>query len=476
MVSTFIENDDYGEGSRLQQMLKRIGFVSTRFAGTDGVTLESGKWAEVFEQNGHSCFWFAGKLDHGAKKSLLVSEAFFQHEKNRWINDRIFGKKGRKSEVTRAIHELRSFLKTKLHEFIDGFHIDLLIAENALSIPMHVPLGLALTETIAETQIPTIGHHHDFFWERIRFSVNAVSDYLSMAFPPHLPRIAHVVINSDAQEQLAHRTGISSVVIPNVLDFENPPGVDSNRARVFRESIGLEPDDILILQPTRIIQRKGIEHAIELVKELKDPRCKLVVSHEAGDEGFEYAEWLKAYACEHQVDLRLIKTRNGNSHADGKAREKLYSLWDVYPYADFITYPSQYEGFGNAFLEAIYFKKPMLVNRYATFVRDIEPQGFDLAVMDGFLSRKTVDTVVETLRSPERKEKMVNTNYAVAARHYSYSVLRNHLNTIMTGFFGDAVQKLTGKRHRVQYPNSQSMPAPVSLDAFDTRNCRRPAA
>jgi hypothetical protein len=43
---------------------------------------------------------------------------------------------------------------------------------------MHVPLGLALTETIVETQIPTIAHHHDFHWERIRFSVNAVSDYI----------------------------------------------------------------------------------------------------------------------------------------------------------------------------------------------------------------------------------------------------------------------------------------------------------
>ena len=81
MVSTFIEDDYHGEGTRLQQMLKRIGFVSTRFAGTDGVTLESGKWAEIFEQNGHSCFWFAGKLDHGARKSLLVSEAFSSMKK-----------------------------------------------------------------------------------------------------------------------------------------------------------------------------------------------------------------------------------------------------------------------------------------------------------------------------------------------------------------------------------------------------------
>jgi len=41
-------------------MAKHIGFVSTRFAGTDGVTLESSKWADVLQQNGYRCFWFAG--------------------------------------------------------------------------------------------------------------------------------------------------------------------------------------------------------------------------------------------------------------------------------------------------------------------------------------------------------------------------------------------------------------------------------
>jgi glycosyltransferase involved in cell wall biosynthesis len=435
-------------------MIKNIGFVSTRFAGIDGVTLESSKWADVFEKNGHHCFWFGGELDRDSDKSYLVPLAHFQDKQNKWINAQVMGKKGRKPPVTQAIHDLRSLLKVQLHKFIEYFNIDLLIAENVLTIPMHVPLGLALTEIIAETQIPTIAHNHDFYWERVRFSVNAVNDYLRMAFPPKLDNIKHVVINSEAQEQLALRTGISSIIIPNVLDFENPPVMDIGAARVFRESMGLKPEDRMILQPTRIIQRKGIEHAIELVKELKDSRNKLVVSHEAGDEGFEYVEWLKEYACEHHINLGLLTTRIADpwctNGRNGRAR---YSLWDVYPFADFITYPSLYEGFGNAFLEAIYFKKPMLINRYSTFIRDIEPRGFDLAVMDGFLSRKTVQCVKEILDSPERREKMVNFNYQVAARHYSYSVLRNRLNDILNYFFGDSVKQLSGKS---QSPENKS--------------------
>ncbi len=413
-----------------------IGFVSTRFSGTDGVTLEASKWAEALIRNGHRIFWFAGELDREPENSFLVPEAYFKHDVNMEINDQIFGKKGRDLAITEKIHHLKSFLKNELRKFIAKFSIDLLIVENALTIPLHVPLGMALTETIAEIQIPTIAHHHDFYWERTRFIVNAVSDYIRMAFPPKLDNIEHVVINSTAQEELAHRKGISSVIIPNVLDFENFPVINEKRTARLRESIGLAPDDIIILQPTRVIKRKGIEHAIEFVKKLENTRYKLFISHEAGDEGFEYAEWIKENAQIQGVDLRFINTRiedpwNNRDREDGR-----FSLWDVYPHADFITFPSLYEGFGNAFLEAIYFKKPILINRYSTFIRDIEPLGFDLVVMDQYLTQKTCQQAKEVLEIPERRKKMVDNNYDIAIRHYSYAVLWKNLNYILIKFFG----------------------------------------
>jgi glycosyltransferase involved in cell wall biosynthesis len=189
------------------------------------------------------------------------------------------------------------------------------------------------------------------------------------------------------------------------------------------------------LNPTRIVQRKGIEHAIELVRELKNSRYKLVISHEAGDEGYEYAKWVKSEAGSHGVDLRIVKARIADPLNEQECNRGL-TLWDVYPHADFITYPSLYEGFGNAFLEAVYFKKPLLINRYGTFVRDIEPQGFDLAVMDGYLTKKTVKKVKEVLKSPERRREMVDHNYAIARRYYSYAVLEQRLSAIFVNFFG----------------------------------------
>ena len=419
-------------------MGKNIGFVSTRFAGTDGVTLEASKWAAVLKQCGHRYFWFAGLLDRSPERSFLVPEAFFQHEKNKWINSQILGKNRRNPAVTDAIYDLKTDLKKQLKEFIKTFEIDLLVAENILTIPMHIPLGIALTEIIAENQIPTIAHHHDFYWERTRFAVNAVGDYLRMAFPPKLPGIEHVVINSAAQEELALRTGISAAIIPNVLDFENPPQINQRQTESFWKSIGLQKNDVKILQPTRIVQRKGIEHAIELVEKLKDPRYKLIISHEAGDEGREYEAWLKENARERGVDLRLVNIHMSDPIDPDVNNKTTYSLWDVYPHADFITYPSLYEGFGNAFLEAVYFKKPLLINRYATFVQDIEPKEFDLIVMDGYLTRETVLSVKGILESADRREKMVTTNFEVAKRHYSYALLRRWLNIMLTNFFGSS--------------------------------------
>jgi len=417
---------------------KNIGFVSTRFAGIDGVSLESSKWAHIFQENGFHCYWFAGELDRDLEVSFLAPEAHFQYIQNKWINKQVFSGNGRKTDVTEVIHELRSLLKAKLHRFINQFKIDLLIVENALTIPMHIPLGISLTELITETQIPTIAHHHDFCWERSRFSPNGVGDYLHMAFPPNLPNIRHVVINSEARKQLSSRKGISSTIIPNVLDFDNPPIVNDKKTEAFREIIGLKPEDKMILQPTRVIQRKGIERAIELVSELKNPRYKLIISHETGDEGFEYFKGLRAHANDLEVDLRTVEAEITNPWTNNEKHKTKFSLWDIYPNAEFITFPSLCEGFGNALLEAIYFKKPILVNKYPVFVKDIEPKGFNFVTIDGVISKTTVQAVRDILESKENQKEMVNSNYEVASHRFSYSILRNQLNPIIGYFFNNS--------------------------------------
>ncbi|MCB1070768.1 MAG: glycosyltransferase family 4 protein [Verrucomicrobia bacterium] len=414
----------------------RIGFVSTRFAGTDGVSLESLKWARVLETLNYRSYWYAGLLDQDPEVSFCVPEAFFGFPENQWINERIWGRGHRDPIVTERILALADYLKHTIYRFVDHFGIEMLVLQNSVTIPMHVPLGLAITLYLAETNMPAIAHHHDFYWERTRFSVNAIPDLLDMAFPPRDVRLQHVVINEAAQESLALRKGVTSLLIPNVLDFETPPPPVDDYASDVRSQIGLEPGDVFILQPTRVVPRKGIEHAIKLVQMLGDPKYKLVISHEAGDEGFEYRNMLCELAREARVDLRFIATRVGETRQLDDEGRKIYTLNDVYPHADLVTYPSLYEGFGNAFLEAMYFRVPVLINRYSVFGRDIEPKGFHVPLMDGFVTRKVVEDVRRLIEDQKYRQAMTEHNFRVAIRYYSYSVLRRSLRTLITNVTG----------------------------------------
>ena len=225
----------------------RIGFVSTRLAGTDGVSLETVKWSNTLTDLGYECFYFAGESDWPEERSYVVPEAHFQHSVIEELNVDLFDDYVRSSETSQKIQKLRDHLKGHLHEFASTFDLELLIVENALSLPMNVPLGLALTDLIAETNLPTIAHHHDFTWERERFAVSAADDYLSAAFPPTLRSIHHVVINSFAGRQLALRTGASARLIANVMDFDSPPPEPDEYGDDLRSELGIAPEDYLLL-------------------------------------------------------------------------------------------------------------------------------------------------------------------------------------------------------------------------------------
>jgi glycosyltransferase involved in cell wall biosynthesis len=440
-----------------------IGFISTRFAGTDGVSLEAAKWAIVLERLGHQCFYFAGECDRPAEKSRVVPEAFYRHAEIEALNQLAYSgswtvmKEARAAhpeiaslyrdffsiyvrppQMTRRVNELREHFKRQLYEFALRFELELLIIENAVTIPLNLPLGLALTEFIAETGFPTIAHHHDFHWERQRFQVNCVGDYLAAAFPPNLPSIRHVVINSVQAQQLASRYGLTSRVIPNVMDFDSlPPPADDYSATV-RADLGVEPGEYFFLQPTRVIQRKGIEHAVELVRRLELP-AKLVISHASGDEGTDYEQRVREYAHLLDVAVRfeadLVQDKRGSTK-DGR---KVYTLGDVYPHADLVTYPSSIEGFGNAFLEAVYYRRPILVNNYSIYEVDIKPKGFRAVWFDGFISTETLKRVCQVLLNPSLAQQWAEENYQLAKRYFSYTVLERRLQSILADCLGGQV-------------------------------------
>ncbi|MDX2499667.1 MAG: glycosyltransferase family 4 protein, partial [Deltaproteobacteria bacterium] len=240
--------------------------------------------------------------------------------------------------------------------------------------------------------------------------------------------------NSIAAEQLSLRTGIASEINPNVMDFENPPPAPDDYAKDVRESLGIAEDELFILQPTRIVKRKGIEHAIELVARM-GMKAKLVISHSAGDEGQDYEDRLREYSEYLKVDTLFaydVVDENRGTTQDGR---KIYTLSDIYPHADLVTYPSIFEGFGNAFLEALYFRKPIVVNTYSIYTKDIKPQGFSVIEIDGYVTQATVDQTEEVLSNPDLCRRMVEHNYEIGSQIFSYATLRRRLKNYIEEHF-----------------------------------------
>lgn len=408
----------------------QIGFVSTRFSGTDGVSLETAKWVQVLSRLGHQCCFFSGESQWPEDQNYLVPEAHFTHPDIRQINVDLFDDYIRLPETSLKIEKIQDHLNYHLHQYIKRYGIDLLIVENALALPMNVPLGMAITKLIAETGIPTLAHHHDFTWERQRYAISAGDDYIRAAFPPTLKHVHHIVINSYAQSQLALRTGASSTLIPNVMDFDHEPDPADSYSSDLRQQLGLQEAEAMLLQPTRIVPRKRIEQAIELTGRLSQP-VRLVITHSAGDEGHEYEYYLQDYASLLGVEVVFAASRFAPQRGTTANGNKVYSLKDAYQSADLVTYPSRIEGFGNAFLETVYYRRPILMNRYEIFKTDIQPKNFQIIPFDDFISSTCVQEVRKALSNSQYVEEMTDKNYELGKRYYSFRFLETQLISLL---------------------------------------------
>ncbi len=415
----------------------RIGFVATRFAGNDGVSLESEKWAVELRAMGHDVYYFAGMVDRPAHRSRVVPEAFFGHPEVAAINEAVFGDAvaGRPASVSRAIDDLTDHLKAALYDYVRDFELDMLLPENALAIPMHLPLGLAITRLAAETGMPVLAHHHDLAWERQRFEVNSAADVISAAFPPALPNVRHVCINTAQREAIARRLGRTARVIPNVMDFEHPPSPPDALTAGLRADLGLADDESFVLAPVRVVPRKGLEHGIELVARLGRP-ARLVVSHASGDEGMEYEARIREYARLLGIEVLWASDRVADFERgrDAEGRQS-YSLGDMYDACDVVAYPSLIEGFGNAFLEAVYHRKPVFVNRYPIYDLDIRPRGFRAIEMHGYITEAVVEETSALLDDPGRSAEWAEINYAIGLRHFSHAAVRDGLRAELAEMF-----------------------------------------
>lgn len=397
--------------------------IYTRFGKTDGVSLQSVNFRHALEKRGFTIYTLAGEAPPDLPRTKIAPLMHFSHPEIQKISKRAFSGGGRMVDLrmTHEIEKISQKLEKETCDYLYRHQFDLLVIFNALTIPMNLPLGLALGRVLEILPTPRILRHYDFYWERERFRNNTkTAQILDLVFPPKNISLtaAHLVLNSVQQKFLVENFGIKSRVLPDTFDYQSGLNKRDKFNAAFRRDFKIEPGEIIFLQPSRIIPRKRIERTIELLRRLSLPNTTLLLTGYAGDEGYEYLSYLKREVRKAGIRAVWAGDQVGFERKEANGR-KIYALWDAYVNSDFVCLPSDVEGFGNHVVEALYFKKPLFVNNYPVFESDIAPAGVKAVVIEDKVTDKKVSEVRRILKDPELYQRIVEENFKVGQKCFS---------------------------------------------------------
>ena len=109
-------------------------------------------------------------------------------------------------------------------------------------------------------------------------------------------------------------------------------------------------------------------------------------------------------------------------------------LSDVYAHGRACTYFSTYEGFGNAFVEAVLARKPIFVNNYIpVYMQDIGSKGFHTVMIENSeLTNDKAAQMAEVIYNPKLCAEIGDYNFNLGKKYFSYQVLEEKLNSLFT--------------------------------------------
>jgi len=437
-------------------------------AGTDGVSLEMMKRKELLEAMGHqvaicSAYKWA---------DFPIPSLEFDSEEVMRMMQNLFGPGlvdfASEAELERAFEISSLELKQELGKVITDFTPSILFVHNILSLPVHPVATVALTDLLRETQLPCAAIHHDVLSEgayKFTPTCSFAKSILDQYFPPTIPNLRHWTINSHNQKVLKKK-GIEAKVIHDTMDFDQKlDAAEQARVRVsLCRKHSIKPNDIVLFVGARIVPNKQIELAGHLTAILQSLRQEMVgrklyhgevFSEEsrvvlvlAGRPERAFADY-RERLFELFNALRIVWMYVGNEVRPIRSEEEgVYALYpDMYTMADFVLYPTGWEGFGNQLLEAFAAGLPVAVFEYPVFKEDIAPKDVSVVSLGDtilgerdsaglvqlpaeVLSRAAHEMIV-MLTTPKVYQKITAYNIMVGKKYFSFDVLRTHLRDAM---------------------------------------------
>ena len=418
----------------------------------------------------------------------------------------------------------------KLGSYIEDNNIQLLYTLNICSNPGNVSLTLATVLISEYLNLPVISNNHEFYWEggsrpkknkpkkgsRDHFFTNAhISDFFSLIerlFPWESRSWFNINVNRNQSKYLIEKNGHNPANVAEIgtaidtqkftvktkrsainaqmqmemafkrygrrLSLYSPEQI--LKGRVFKisdpqpiligASKGLKPNltnnNIVLLQPTRILLRKRVEVSFWLLQLMfqhpdfipkfeNNPQLKITILV-TGALPVAHAEYFEHIVYEFDNFLRSQPSTFRNriflgflfSEID-KPRfreqfEKPVEISDLYNMASLVMLPSENESRGLPIIEATACGVPIFCRRYdpekayAEVIGEHLSEGERLKVIEydgGEIAEPLVKSVIDHIFFPQNYIAEVEHNYKVIQNRYSIHALKNNLEDLLYKYY-----------------------------------------
>jgi glycosyltransferase involved in cell wall biosynthesis len=296
-----------------------------------------------------------------------------------------------KHEETEEFGRLKNDIKLKLRESFSD--LDTCIVHNIPSMPFNFAATAAINELVDEMDTHFIFWLHDSVLVRDEWH-NFVKSFPVTLLHHKNKKITFVAPTSFRAKQFASLDEPYKIVgvrvIPNGVSVEEYLKIDETTKQLLRR-LGLSFDDFIIVSPVRMLPRKNIELALNVVHELshlsgRKKKIRLLITGPPAKDpdSIAYEDKLREIIKMRRLQESVLFCHDIISFKRQFSDNKVvkWSVADVYNIADLIFIPSKEEGFGLPVIEAGAARKPIFCSRIPPFQElireDIEGYMFDL--------------------------------------------------------------------------------------------------
>ena len=324
--------------------------------------------AHLMSKHGHEVAIFCGEGTAFAKEipTVVVPELDSRDSYVRTAQQEAYD--GRPGQ---AYFRLLEKLKIPFSQLFRKF--DRVIAHNMFTMPFN----LAATQVLsgfAEQGMKTIAWTHDLAAANPDYKIP--SDRAFDLIRERHPSVKYVTISEARAAEFKKLTGSEvDAIIANGLDFPDTCGITPEVTELVHDDLATS---IILFYPARILERKNIVFALQIVRALRDlgAKVRLLISGARDPHNRSSAEYfvgLKQLAA----DLQIHDSVTWVNELFFVDQAQLHSLYSV---ADGILFPSRQEGFGLPLLEAAAYRLPVFCSNIEP-LKSIAPSGtllFDL--------------------------------------------------------------------------------------------------